>query len=89
MKSESILKEYDGIFHKHLDDGIIERVPHSEEGLSGCHFLPHHGVICEDKVTTRLRVVFDGSAKGGLKDLSLNDCLEKGPNTVPRILTFY
>ena len=32
------------------------------------------------------RVVFDGSAKDGLKDLSLNDCLEKEPNTTPHIL---
>ena len=85
MKGESILKEYDEVFRKQLEDGIIERVPHSEEGLSGRHFLPHHGVIREDKETTKLRVVFDGSAKDGVKDLSLNDCLEKGPNTTPHI----
>ena len=85
MKGESILKEYDEVFRKQLEDGIIERVPHSEEGLSSRHFLPHHGVIREDKETTKLRVVFDGSAKDGVKDLSLNDCLEKGPNTTPHI----
>ena len=81
-KHELHLKEYDGVFQKQLNDGIIERVPQSEEGLRGCHFLPHHGVIREDKETTKLRVVFDGD---GLKDLSLNDCLEKGPNTTPHI----
>ena len=37
------------------------------KGLSGCHFLPHHGVIHEDKETTKLRVGFDGSAKIGVK----------------------
>ena len=84
-KSELLLKEYDEVFRRQLDDGIIERVPQNEEGLSGCHFLPHHGVIREDKETTKLRVVFDGSAKDGMKDLSLNDCLEKGPNTTPHI----
>lgn len=83
-RCELILKEYDGVFQKQFDDGIIERVPQSKEGLRG-HFLPHHGVIREDKETTKLRVVFDGSAKDGLKDLSLNDCLEKGPNTTPHI----
>ena len=48
-KDALVLKQYDEIFHKQLKDGIIERVPHSEEGLSDCHFLPHHGVIREDK----------------------------------------
>ena len=54
--------------------------------LSGCHLRPHHGIIREEKETTKLRVVFDGSAKDGVKDLSLNDCLEKGTNTTPHIL---
>ena len=73
-----------------MDDGVIQRVPQNEEDLNGCHFLPHHGVICKDKETTKLRVIFDGSAKDGMKDLSLNDCLEKGTNTTPHIyLTFY
>jgi len=84
-KSEPILREYDGIICQQLADGIVERVPHCEENLSGCHFLPHHGMVREDKETTKLRVVFDGSAKDRLNDLSLNDCLEKGPNTTPHI----
>jgi len=36
-------------------------------------------VIREDKQTTKLRIVFDGSAKEP-DHLSLNDCLDKGPN---------
>ena len=89
LKGELILKEYDDVFRKQLEDGIIERVPHSEEGLSGHHFLPHHGVIREDKEITKLRVVFDGSAKDRVKDLSLNDCLEKRPNTTPHIFDIF
>lgn len=56
-----------------------------KKALRVCHFLPHHGMIREDKETTKLRVVFDGSAKDELKDPSLNDCLVKGPNTTPHI----
>ena len=41
---------------------------------------------CEDKKATKLRVVFDGSTKDRLNDLSLNDCLKKGPNTASDIL---
>lgn len=32
-----------------------------------------------------MRVVFDGSAKSSNDDLSLNDCLQKGPNLVPHL----
>lgn len=40
----------------------------------------------QDRETTELRAVFDGSAKSGNDDLSLNDCLQKGPNLVPHLL---
>ena len=50
-----------------------------------CHFLPYHGVIQEDKDTTKLRIVFDGSTKSISGSYSLNNCLEKGPNLTPLI----
>ncbi|XP_037816904.1 uncharacterized protein LOC119607172 [Lucilia sericata] len=43
-----------------------------------CYFLPHHGVWRESSSTTKLRVVFDGSAKNCTKS-SLNDELAAGP----------
>ncbi|XP_075162915.1 uncharacterized protein LOC142235550 [Haematobia irritans] len=42
------------------------------------YFLPHHYVHKEDSTTTKLRVVFDGSAKT-TTGLSLNDTLHSGP----------
>lgn len=41
-------------------------------------YLPHHGVLRQESVTTKLRVVFDGSAKSDT-GVSLNDCLKVGP----------
>ena len=64
---KSLLKEYDGIIKDQERMGIIEPAVDTEEYS---HFLPHHG---EDKETTKIRVVFDGSAKSGKDDLSLND----------------
>ena len=44
-----------------------------------CHF----GVAREDRSTTKLRIVFDGSAKSDKDTLSLNDRLEVGGNYMP------
>jgi len=73
QKKPSMFKEYDNTFKTQLVSGIIA-VP--------SHFLPHHG---EDRDTTKLRIVFDGSAKADPKLFSLNDCLEKGQNLTPLV----
>ena len=41
------------------------------------HYLPHHPVIREDKLTTEVRVVYDASAI--TSGPSLNECLYAGP----------
>lgn len=83
-KDEPLLQQYDATFKAQLQDGIIERAP-SMQNQSGCHFLPHHGVVKTNRETTKLRIVFDASAKASKTSLSLNDCLEKGPNGIPHI----
>ena len=80
LKSDpDVLKEYHAVIQEQLDAGIVERV---EEGGAGdvgeVHYLAHHPVVRQDKQTTKVRVVYDASAKrnGGP---SLNDCLYSGP----------
>ena len=48
------------------------------------HYLPHHAVIRQDKETTKLRIVYDSSAKS--EGPSLNDCLYTGPKFDQRIM---
>lgn len=50
----------------------------SEEGCEQSYILPYQPVIRPDSTTTKLRVVFDGSAKTTL-ETSLNDKLIAGP----------
>lgn len=42
-------------------------------------------IIRNDKATTKLRIVFDGSAKQANNEQSLNDHLLNGPNFIPPI----
>ena len=48
------------------------------------HYLPHHAVIRKDRATTKLRVVYDASAK--TNGVSLNDCLHAGPKFNQKIV---
>ena len=42
------------------------------------NYLPHHGVFKMDRLTTKCRIVFDGSAKNS-EGISLNSNLLPGP----------
>ena len=57
--------------------GNIEHVALDVKTDNKVHYLPHHGVVREDKDTTKLRVVYDASSKSS--GPSLNECLYKGP----------
>ncbi|XP_046811084.1 uncharacterized protein LOC124420834 [Lucilia cuprina] len=48
------------------------------------YYMPHHCVQKEDSTTTKLRVVFDGSAKTS-SGFSLNDILYSGPTIQPKL----
>lgn len=71
------MREYDDIIRDQLDKGIVEPVMETDPALSQLHYLPYHAVIRTHKTTTKLRIVYDASAK--LKGPSLNDCLHTGP----------
>ena len=85
-KNKELLRDYDHVIKDQVKSGIIEAVPENDNDQTPTHFLPHHGVIRSDRETTKLRVVFDGSAKSDKSTASINECLEKGPNLVPHLV---
>ena len=71
------LNEYDKIFDEYLKLGIIEEV--QTQGDTGrVVYIPHKEVVKEDRSSTKIRILFDATAKY-MDTMSLNDVLYKGP----------
>ena len=83
-----MLSEYDKIIRDQISQGIVEYVKESEKPnvFEGeFHYLPHHGVVRQESETTKLRIVYNESAKAVGDDYSLNDCLLTGPTCIPKL----
>lgn len=86
LNSNELYEEYREIINSYERDGIIEKVPINEVNKESgeVHYLPHRAVVKEDRLTTKIRIVFDASCK--VKGVpSLNDCLYSGPNLLCKI----
>lgn len=80
----SVLREYNRIIQDQLKKGIVQIVEPRDHGGQKLHYLPHHPVVRRDKETTKVRIVYDASARSS--GPSLNDCLYPGPKFNQRIL---
>ena len=76
----NLKKGYTEFIHEFIDLNHLEPVPDNEIAKPDhqLNFLPHHCVHKEDSTTTKLRVVFDGSAKSSNGN-SFNGSLMVGP----------
>ena len=83
-QNPSALQEYNHIIQDQLKKGIIEPVSEKTPTSNRIHYLPHHAVVRSDKSTTKVRVVYDASAKSD--GPSLNECLHTGPKFNQHIL---
>ena len=78
--NKRLLVEYDNIIKNQFHEGITEKVT-SPPLVGNTTYLPHRPVIREDKVSTKIRIVYDASAKN--KGPSLNESLYKRPCLTP------
>ena len=80
------LEEYDSVIKDQLDKGVIERVDQSDKAqpCHQIHYLPLHCIMREDKLTTKLCIVCNASAREN--GPALNDCLHTASPLTPDIL---
>ena len=79
LKTPDLLMKYDATIQEQLKLGIVEKV--SDDVVQGKlrHYIPHHCVVKPDRATTKIRVVYNASAKSKQSNKSLNECLYRGP----------
>ncbi|XP_072400337.1 uncharacterized protein [Diabrotica undecimpunctata] len=83
-KSDELRHLHTEFISEYVSLGHCKYVPLSKFNELSEHkfFLPHHCVFKHDSLTTRLRVVFDGSMKS-TSNVSLNDIMLKGYTVQP------
>ncbi|TKR72092.1 hypothetical protein L596_019605 [Steinernema carpocapsae] len=81
-----VMSKYQETIEDQRKKGIIEEVDPNDPPVGGIvHYLSHHPVITPQKETTKLRIVYDGSAHKVGKP-SLNDSLHQGPTILPSLI---
>ena len=74
-------QQYREFMNEYLSLGHMQLIENPQQTTSpSWYYLPHHSVIKESSTTTKLRVVFDASARTST-GVSLNDVLMTGPKT--------
>ncbi|KAJ8018051.1 hypothetical protein HOLleu_44175 [Holothuria leucospilota] len=80
-------RQYNKALVEMEESGVIEEVPNSElVSPYPTYYMPHRPVVRDSSVSTKVRPVFDASAKG-VNGVSLNDCLDEGPCLLPDLVS--
>ncbi|XP_025829218.1 uncharacterized protein LOC112904129 [Agrilus planipennis] len=85
-KNPDLFAEYSRFLEEYESLNHMTKIDFDSINPNKSYFLPHHAVMKESSTTTKLRVVFDGSAKT-TSGHSLNDILMVGPNVQEDLLS--
>ncbi|XP_050298558.1 uncharacterized protein LOC126737624 [Anthonomus grandis grandis] len=87
-KNPEIKKSFSDFISEYISLGHMSEInPINDTHLSyPAYYLPHHCVEKSDSLTTRLRVVFDGSSASS-SGFAINDCLKIGPTVQNDLFT--
>ena len=79
LKRNDQFNTYNDIIRDQQENGIVEKVDEKSRCQNNEYHMLHKAVVREAAQTTKVRIVYDASAKSGSKNVSLNECLETGP----------
>ena len=78
-RSPDLRSAYTQFMRDYIDLGHMSKVSHDAcQRATASYYLPHHAIVKEMSTTTKVRVVFDGSAKS-TSGVSINDAQLVGP----------
>ncbi|KAK3742407.1 hypothetical protein QZH41_020716, partial [Actinostola sp. cb2023] len=77
LERQQLFGQYDDIIKDQIAQGIVEPASEHVEGRE--FYIPHKPVLRETAESTKLRIVYDASARAYDNAPSLNDCLHAGP----------
>ncbi len=87
LRSKGRFEEFASVMNEYLDLKHAEVVPEADlfKPMQETFYLPMHAIHKEESTTTKLRIVFDASAKSS-SGVSLNDGLLVGPTVHPSLI---
>ena len=77
LRKVEVGRLYQSVMEEYIRKGYIRRIDTNKKGITQ-HLMPHFPVVDMSRDTTKVRVVFDASAKEN--GVSLNDAIDPGPN---------
>jgi len=83
-RNNTLQTQYAEFMRDYLTAGHMELIPPAEHRNPYHYYIPRHCVIKPDSLTTKLRVVFNASAKTSA-GISLNESMYTGPKLQPDI----
>ena len=76
-KDVFVKKQYEETIKSYVEKGYLRKLSPEERSSPSSWYLPHFPIVKLDKSTTKVRIVFDCSAK--YKGVALNDVIHAGP----------
>lgn len=76
-KNSFVKNEYQNTINAYVDKGYLRKLSPKERPVPSAWYLPHFPIVKMEKSTSKVRIVFDCSAK--CDGISLNDTIHAGP----------
>ena len=77
LRRSELTESYTEIIEQQKADGIVETATNQPDGVE--FYIPHKPVVRDTAESTKVRIVYDASARAYPEVPSLNECLNAGP----------